>query len=77
MKTDKNKRYVVSLDVVLYARNDKEAKVKAAKMNEKMNLKYGGAISKELCEVPYATLEVRKVCSGDLRISHDGKHLLE
>ena len=55
-------RYTVKLDAYLYAENDQEAKIKAAKLAEFLRtLEENEAEVVELNETPFASLHARKV----------------
>ena len=56
------KRYTVKLDAYLYAENDQEAKIKAAKLAELLqNFEDNNAQVIELKETPYGSLTSREV----------------
>ena len=56
------KRYTVKLDAYLYAENDQEAKIKAAKLAELLqNFEDNNAQVIELRETPYGSLTSREV----------------
>ena len=65
----KDKRYTVNLDAYLYAANDREAMAKAAKMAEFLHtLGDNQAQVLELNETPFASLSVRNVHNGGLKL---------
>lgn len=67
----KSKRYTLELDTYLYARNDKEAKVIAAKFLEFLNKNIdtiSDAKSISLHETPFASFNCREVCKGNLML---------
>ena len=56
------KRYTVKLDAYLYAENDEQAKIKAAKLAELLqNFEDNNAQVIELRETPYGSLTSREV----------------
>ncbi len=65
----KYKRYTVKLDAYLYARNDREAMVKAAKVAEFLQtLEDNQAQVLELNETPFASFSSREVHKGTLTL---------
>lgn len=65
----KEKRYTVTLDAYLYARTDREAMVKAAKISAFLQtLEDNRAQVLELHETPFATLTAREVHKGKLTL---------
>ena len=65
----KQKRYTVTLDLYLFARNDREAMVKAAKLAEELrNEKEGEAQVISLDETPFASAYSRNVHKGRLTL---------
>ena len=58
----KDKRYTITLDAYLYARNDREAMVKAVQFVESLNeAEDNQAKVLELSETPFATLSSRLI----------------
>jgi len=65
----KKRRYVVTLDAYLYARNDNEAKVLAAKFAERLRENDDNeAQVLKLEESPFASLSFRTVHEGRLTL---------
>lgn len=65
----KRRRYTVKLDAYLYARNDREAEVKAAKVAEFLRtLEDNQAEVLELSETPFASSNIRPVHRGKLTL---------
>jgi hypothetical protein len=65
----KEKRYTLTLDMYVYARNDREAMVKAAKMAEELrNKEDNQAQVLTLDETPFASYTIREVHKGRLDI---------
>jgi len=65
----KEKRYTVKLDAYLYARNDREAMVKAAKVAEFLQtLEDNQAQVLNLEETPFSSFSSREVHKGRLTI---------
>ena len=65
----KQKRYTVKLDAYLYARNDREAMVKAAKLAVFLQtLEDNHAQVLELHETPFASCNSREVHNGRLTL---------
>jgi hypothetical protein len=65
----KEKRYTVTLDLYIHARNDREAMVKAAQLAEELrNDKGNEAQVLSLDETPFASFESRRVHTGRLTI---------
>lgn len=64
------KRYAVTLDAYLFARNDKEAKVKAAKIAEFLRTMDDNnqAQTIRLDETPFGSLNSRPVHEGKLEL---------
>jgi hypothetical protein len=65
----KEKRYTLTLDMYVYARNDREAMVKAAKIADELrNKEDNQAKVSTLDETPFASCEIREVHKGRLDI---------
>lgn len=65
----KYKRYTVNLEAYLFARNDREAMVKAAKAADFLKtLEDNQAKVIRLTETPFASFDSREVHSGSLTI---------
>ena len=65
----KDKRYTITLDAYLYARNDREAMVKAVQFVESLNeAEDNQAKVLELSETPFATLSSRLIHKGKLTL---------
>lgn len=65
----KEKRYTLTLDLHIYARNDREAMVKAAKLTEQLRKEQGNeAQTLFLNETPFASLSSRLVHTGRLML---------
>jgi len=65
----KQKRYTVKLDAYLYARNDREAMVKAAKLADFLQtLEDNQAQVLELHETPFGSFNSREVHKGRLTL---------
>jgi len=65
----KEKRYTVTLDAYLWARNDREAMVKAAKIAEFLQkLDDNQAKVLELHETPFTSMTAREVHKGRLTL---------
>ena len=65
----KEKRYTVTLDMYIHARNDREAMIKAAQMAEELRNKDGNdAQCLELRETPFASCNSRPVHTGRLTL---------
>ena len=61
MSRDKN-RYVVQLEMYIYADNDYMARKQAHKLRRDIDNKYGGGVGVlELGEQPFASLSYRKI----------------
>ena len=59
---EKRKRYAVTLDVYVYAKNDYMARKRAHQMKKKIDEKYGGGVGiLELGEQPFASFNYRKL----------------
>ena len=59
----KDKRYVVQMEMYVYAENDYMARKRAHRMKDKVNSKYVNANTSitELGEQPFATMQFRKL----------------
>jgi hypothetical protein len=65
----KEKRYTVTLDMYIHARNDREAMVKAALLAEELrNKEDNQAQVLSLDETPFASCESRRVHTGRLTL---------
>ncbi len=65
----KEKRYTVTLDAYIYARNDREAMVKAAQLAEKIRNEEGNeAQVLELHSTPFASFISKLIHKGRLTI---------
>ena len=69
MKNKKTKRYIVTVDFYIEARNDQEAKVKAAQWAEQFRKEEDNqATILTLHEAPFGSLQTKLIHKGDLRI---------
>ncbi|BBI90568.1 hypothetical protein HYO65_gp176 [Tenacibaculum phage PTm1] len=69
MSNTKQKRYTVELDAYLYARNDREAMVKSAKIAEFLRtLDDNQANVTKLTETPFGSCDSREVHKGTLTL---------
>jgi len=73
----KEKRYVVKMDMYVYAENDYMARKRAHQMKKKIDEKYGGGVGiLELGEQPFASFNYRKLEDNSEPISRKEKEEL-
>ena len=73
----KEKRYVVKMDMYVYAENDYMARKRSHQMKKKINYKFGGRVGiLELGEQPFASFECRKLEDHSEPISNKEKQEL-